>query len=914
MYKLYNLKFSQRTLSAIVISLCLALLAPSFGLAAGPPVAPDLKRADFIFVHITDTHVGSSAGNRNTPRVVDELLKLDPRPAFVVNGGDLTELGTADQYEDYRQLMAPIKFPIYNTLGNHDGRWSDIGKGLYAARFGQPYYSFDYRGIHFVVLDTSVNAEAHGHLERSMLDWLGRDLRRVGAERPVLVFSHHPIAYEPDRFIDNDADFLAVIRPFNVRAVFTGHGHLNLEWNRNGVRYFMTQAAMDGGYKVIAVRNNALEIYNRGANGALEAAATVPLSRSSSEAGIKIEVPAFGAPVAEVPAGGEIALRVRPSGSRALMASMEYRIDSGAWSPLAKPGIPASGVVSVSEVPPGYHKLNVRGIDAGGVYTDQVEFQIKGGPASILWRFPTAGGIQGTPAVSIQSTPAIGEGRVYVGSNDGRLYAIKSASGEKAWEFPTGGPVMSSPSLYDGAVYFGSGDGKVYALDAQSGRLKWSFAAKGPVMGSPLVIGGRVYVGSSDHNLYALDAGTGSLLWTFKAGDVIRTRPAYGNGAVYFGAWDGNLYAVDAGTGKQLWYTSPASSIYFSPANGSVLYYRGRIFATTPNDSRVGGYGLRAYDAVTGKLLWGSKESFGYSTPAILDGSVVVATLSGTVFAFDPATGEKRWSLGASTSTYDSSPVPFGEDLAFGGLYGRLVSVNGRIGRVNWRLSLGDNLIFGNAATAGGNVSGGVLYIGSMDGNLYAVAATPNPLPRSAISFRDTAGHWAEAEISQAAALKLLQGYGPGEFKPDRLLTRAELAVVLARYLGLSKPGANFKSKFRDIEKHWARDAISALEEQGVVQGARGADGSVSFRPDEPIARGEAAAMIARLLGLKDPHAGFAGKLADIRGYWGKDYILALEDRGIVKGSPQGDRLYFRPTSPVSRAEAAVMVLRMASA
>ncbi|MCL5046264.1 MAG: S-layer homology domain-containing protein, partial [Actinobacteria bacterium] len=168
--------------------------------------------------------------------------------------------------------------------------------------------------------------------------------------------------------------------------------------------------------------------------------------------------------------------------------------------------------------------------------------------------------------------------------------------------------------------------------------------------------------------------------------------------------------------------------------------------------------------------------------------------------------------------------------------------------------------------------------------------------------------------ISQTAALKLLQGYGQSEFKPDRLLTRAELAVVLARYLGLSKPGANFKSKFRDIEKHWARDAISALEEQGVVQGARGADGSVSFRPDEPIARGEAAAMIARLLGLKDPHAGFAGKLADIRGYWGKDYILALEDRGIVKGSPQGDRLYFRPTSPVSRAEAAVMVLRMASA
>ena len=50
------------------------------------------------------------------------------------------------------------------------------------------------------------------------------------------------------------------------------------------------------------------------------------------------------------------------------------------------------------------------------------------------------------------------------GSNDGKLYAIDAASGQQQWAFATGGPVASSPSVSNGAVFVGSNDGFVYAI------------------------------------------------------------------------------------------------------------------------------------------------------------------------------------------------------------------------------------------------------------------------------------------------------------------------------------------------------------------------------------------------------------------------------------------------------------------
>ena len=64
----------------------------------------------------------------------------------------------------------------------------------------------------------------------------------------------------------------------------------------------------------------------------------------------------------------------------------------------------------------------------------------------------------------IDASPAVAGGRVFVGSNDGRLYVLEIASGKVVWEYEDGGALMSSPAIAAGRVVFGSSDGRVVCV------------------------------------------------------------------------------------------------------------------------------------------------------------------------------------------------------------------------------------------------------------------------------------------------------------------------------------------------------------------------------------------------------------------------------------------------------------------
>jgi glucose dehydrogenase len=78
--------------------------------------------------------------------------------------------------------------------------------------------------------------------------------------------------------------------------------------------------------------------------------------------------------------------------------------------------------------------------------------------------FTETGGWIFTAGGNIRSTPAFGGNALYVGSEDGRLYAIDAATGKKLWDFRTGDKITSSPALVGDTVYVASQDGKVYAI------------------------------------------------------------------------------------------------------------------------------------------------------------------------------------------------------------------------------------------------------------------------------------------------------------------------------------------------------------------------------------------------------------------------------------------------------------------
>ena len=69
-----------------------------------------------------------------------------------------------------------------------------------------------------------------------------------------------------------------------------------------------------------------------------------------------------------------------------------------------------------------------------------------------------------TTRARVESSPAIADGRVFVGSNDGRFYVLNLSSGEKLWEFDAGAPLSASPAIANGRIVIGSQDGKLFCF------------------------------------------------------------------------------------------------------------------------------------------------------------------------------------------------------------------------------------------------------------------------------------------------------------------------------------------------------------------------------------------------------------------------------------------------------------------
>ena len=87
---------------------------------------------------------------------------------------------------------------------------------------------------------------------------------------------------------------------------------------------------------------------------------------------------------------------------------------------------------------------------------------------------------------------------------------------ELVWKFKTGGPLHASPVIANGILYIGSTDGKLYALDAKQWGVKWVFDAGDAIRYSATVLGDRVYFNARNNMVYSLNANTGEKLWEFK--------------------------------------------------------------------------------------------------------------------------------------------------------------------------------------------------------------------------------------------------------------------------------------------------------------------------------------------------------------------------------------------------------------
>ncbi|HEV2237455.1 MAG TPA: PQQ-binding-like beta-propeller repeat protein, partial [Ktedonobacterales bacterium] len=280
---------------------------------------------------------------------------------------------------------------------------------------------------------------------------------------------------------------------------------------------------------------------------------------------------------------------------------------------------------------------------------------------------------------NLTSTPAVANGTVYFGSDDGYLHALDATTLKEKWNLSTnfagvkgwivtvgtfvyfadmsgalyklttdaagnnmtrvwtlqvsakqGIPCCAKPAIVNGMVYVGSSDFSVYAIadgDLNGAAVKWSFQTGGQVTSSPAVVDNTIYVGSLDGFLYALDAVTGQLRWRQQTGAGIISSPTVAHGIVYVGSGDGNVYAFAASDGTLIWRFQTGGPVISSPAVVKGVVYVGswdhNIYALGPIVHS--GQVLLLWKHLTGGPVT--------SSPAVANGVVYVGSGDAVLYA-----------------------------------------------------------------------------------------------------------------------------------------------------------------------------------------------------------------------------------------------------------------------------------------
>ncbi len=180
-------------------------------------------------------------------QIVTEIERL--KPDFVITVGDMIEgyshdtLPTPERWQEYLSIMEELSMPVYYTPGNNDIVTDDRVDAYREFTGFDPYHSFDFGGVHFVVLDNS-RWDSIEEFPVEQWEWLADDLK-IHREAPyTFVFFHKPFWYRT--IADNKPDtFHNLFKTYGVDAVFSGHFHRYFAGEFDGIKY--TNVGSSGG-------------------------------------------------------------------------------------------------------------------------------------------------------------------------------------------------------------------------------------------------------------------------------------------------------------------------------------------------------------------------------------------------------------------------------------------------------------------------------------------------------------------------------------------------------------------------------------------------------------------------------------------------------------------------------------------
>ncbi len=346
--------------------------------------------------------------------------------------------------------------------------------------------------------------------------------------------------------------------------------------------------------------------------------------------------------------------------------------------------------------------------------------------------------------------------RVFVGSSDRGLYAVRAGDGSTIWRFETVGMVQSEP-LYDpdlDVVYFGSNDGALYCVRAATGELVYRYDTGAEVSKKPVLGGETLFVANAADYLFAMDRRTGKPKWQAHRTPALGMEIAGHAGPardpqtrlVYMAYSDGHVVAYDEATGAEKWAPVDLSAEAEQTAGEAPRYLD--VDTTPIVDVHPQGHvvyvssyagGIFALDANSGSRVWTSEKALGvtdlvlYREPAhrpnpngpdkngprVPERKVLVASSAQTgLLGLDPFTGRILWRNKLPEGGV-TAPVAIAGALLVGTTRYGLFLVSPRNGKVIDGIDLGTG--FGQTPAA----YGGRAFVTSNAGTLLGLSIEP---------------------------------------------------------------------------------------------------------------------------------------------------------------------------------------------
>lgn len=294
------------------------------------------------------------------------------------------------------------------------------------------------------------------------------------------------------------------------------------------------------------------------------------------------------------------------------------------------------------------------------------------GPVEVDWTYEAAEKFRGAPAIK--------DGTVYIGCDDGQLYAFDLEDGTVEWTAPTRSTVRRPLAVVDDVVLASMGDG-IDGYDRHSGEVLWEFTTEeGQGATTPVVEDGTVVVGSGEPAVYGIDSETGGELWREEHERNISNPAAIEDGTAYVCDWTNGIHTYDLKDG------TPGYSVTIDAAHATGATVANGVIYLGGDDGT-----LFALDATSlGDELWTfDANDWIEGSPVVSNDSVFFTDQNGVFYSLDRDRGQAVWTKELERASR-SAPALVANTIFVGNGQGILFGLDAEKGTIDFQVDMTD--------------------------------------------------------------------------------------------------------------------------------------------------------------------------------------------------------------------------------